>query len=41
MKEWTTRKKRVAGVLLVLALGAIVYLAGTRLWDMVLRMHHM
>ena len=41
MKHWTTRNKRLAGVVIVIALGYLAYLAGTRLWAMLLEMHHM
>lgn len=41
MKQWTTRNKRLAGVVLVAALLTIAYLAGTRLWAMFLEMHQM
>jgi hypothetical protein len=41
MKEWTTRKKRLAGVAAAVVIGFLLYMGATRLWAVVLEMHHM
>ena len=41
MKEWTTRKKRLAGVVMAVVIASLLYLGATRLWALVLEMHHM
>ena len=41
MKEWSTRKKRLVGVAVTAVLLYLLYLGATRLWAVVLEMHHM
>jgi hypothetical protein len=41
MKHWTIGKKRLAGVVLAVVLGYVLYLGATRLWAVVLEMHHL
>jgi hypothetical protein len=41
MKEWSTGKKRVVGVVATAVVVYLLYLGATRLWDLVREMHHM
>lgn len=40
MKDWSTGKKRLIGVLVTSAAAYLLYLGGTRLWALVREMHH-
>jgi hypothetical protein len=41
MREWSTRKKRLVGVAVTVVLAYLAYLAATRLWALILEMHHL
>ncbi|MDH3207540.1 MAG: hypothetical protein OEO79_13145 [Gemmatimonadota bacterium] len=41
MKEWSNRRKRIVGVAVAAVLLYVLYLGATRLWAVVLEMHHL
>ena len=41
MNDWSTARKRIVGVLVTVVAVYLLYMGATRLWALVLEMHHM